>query len=169
MQCHPLSTLAPLVSLQSTVTAQSRPANDAHPSKRKLCQQPSNRCRRMSPTTRCKSFLIVCQHSNQYKICTHPSKLPTPTQSLTLWPRLPREGANLTFTWCPSHYGVSGSELSHMVVKEGTIVQQQGENHHLDSAKAAIRQVTKEHPISHEQYGRRLRNTLLATSNMAGD
>ena len=59
------ASLSPMT-LGSTVSALSRPANGARPSKpmRKLCYQPSNWYRRMSPSTRCTSFQIVCQHSN---------------------------------------------------------------------------------------------------------
>ena len=51
----------------------------------------------MSLSTRCASFQIVFQDSNKYKICIHPSTMPTATKtrSLTLWPRIPREGAIL--------------------------------------------------------------------------
>ena len=71
--------LAPHVTLQSTVSAPYRPANGAHPSKpkRKLSERPSYLYRRMSPSTRCASFQIVRQHPKAYKICIHPSKLPT--------------------------------------------------------------------------------------------
>ena len=46
---------------------------------------------------------------------------------------------HLIFTWCPSHSGVHGNELA-----DTTTVEQEGESHHYDSAKAAIWQVTKE-------------------------
>ena len=64
--------------------------------------------------------------------------------SLTEW------GCHLTFTLCPCHYGLSGSELAEMAAKEGTTVEQEGENHHYDSAKAAMRQATMEPSITHE-------------------
>ena len=90
-------TLSQKVTLQPTVSALSQPANGVRPfkPKRKLCERPSNWYRRMSPSTRCASFRIVCQYSNEYKICTNPSKLPTPTKTrfLMLWSRLPRVGA----------------------------------------------------------------------------
>ena len=158
----PLATQVTLVHHQhvsvaeSTVSTQSRLANGAHPSKqmRKLCELPSNWYRRMSPSTRCASFQIVVKHSNDYKICIHSSKLPTPTKTSTLWHCL-----LLTFTWRPSHCGVHGNVLANMAAKEGTTVEQEEENHHHDSAKAAIRQVTKEPPINHERlrhiYGER--------------
>ena len=89
-------TTGPHVTLASTVSALSRPENGARPSnpKRKLCEQPTNWYSRMSPFIRCASFQIVCQHSNAYKICIHPSKLPTrmKTRFLTLWLLSPKEG-----------------------------------------------------------------------------
>ena len=46
-----------------------------------------------------------------------------------------------------------------MAAKEGTTVEQEGVSHHYDSAKAPIRQATKEPPITHEHlrhiYGKR--------------
>ena len=38
-----------------------------------------------------------------------------------------------------------------MVAKEGTTVEQEGDSHHYDSAKAAMRPSTKEPPITHER------------------
>ena len=131
-----LSLLAPNVILASTVSALSRTANGAHPSKpkRKLCEQTSNRYRSMSPFTRCESIQIVCQHSNAYNRCIHPSKLPTPkkTRFLTL-ASLSDGGCHLTFTWCSSHSGIRGNELAEVADKEGTIVEQEGVSHHYDS------------------------------------
>ena len=64
---------------------------------------------------------------------------------------------HLTFTWCPSHPGVRGNELAGVAPKEVTTEEQEGESYHYDSAKAAIRQETKEHPITHNS----LRHTTL--------
>ena len=88
-------TTAPQVTLESTVSVISWPTNGARPSKpkRKLCEQPPNWHRRMSPSSMCALFQIVCQHSNTYKICIHPSKLPTQMMTIFLRPRLPTEGA----------------------------------------------------------------------------
>ena len=87
-----LSPLAPLVSLESTVSTLSRSANCASPykQKRNLCQRPSNLIRGISPSTWCASFQMVCQHSNEYNICSYPSNLPTSmkTRFSTLCPRL---------------------------------------------------------------------------------
>ena len=92
-----LSPLVPYLTLESTVGAPSRLANGARPykPKRKLCEQFSNWYRKMSPSTRCSSFQIVCQHSNRYKICIHPSKLQIPmkTTFLMLCLRLPADCA----------------------------------------------------------------------------
>ena len=38
-----------------------------------------------------------------------------------------------------------------MAAKEGTTVEQEGASHHYEPAKAAIRQATKETPITHER------------------
>ena len=59
-----------------------------------------------------------------------------------------KRGCHLTFTCCPSHSGVRGNELADMAAKQGTTVEQEGVNHHYDSAK----------------HGRRPRNPLLPTS-----
>ena len=87
----PLPPLAPQVSIESTVSALSRPAIGAHPykSKSKLREQFSNWYRRMSPSTGCTSFQIVCQHSNACKIFIHSRKLPIPmkTRFWMLWLR----------------------------------------------------------------------------------
>ena len=73
-----LSPLATQVTLESTVSAPSRPTNDARLSKQKRMRYElaMNSHRRMSSSTRCASFQIVCQHSNENKISNHPSKLP---------------------------------------------------------------------------------------------
>ena len=68
-------------------------------------------------------------------------------------------GCHLTFTWCHSHFGINGSELADVATKEGTTVGQEGVSHHYDSAKAVMRQATKEPPITYEHprriYGER--------------
>ena len=65
-----------------------------------------------------------------------------------------KTGCHFTFTWRPSHSGVSNNELADVAAKEGTTMEQEGVSHHYDSAKAAIRQATKEPPITHERLGR---------------
>ena len=56
-------------------------------------------------------------------------------------------GCHLTFTWYPSQSGIRGNQLADMAAKEGTTVEKEGESDHNDSAKAAIRQASKEPPI----------------------
>ena len=86
------------MTIESTVSALSGPANGALPSKlkRKPCKLLFNWYKRISPYARCTLFRIIYQHSNVYKICIHPSKSPTPmkTRFLTLRLRLRAEGAN---------------------------------------------------------------------------
>ena len=84
-------TTAPQVTPESSVSALPRLANGTRPSKpkTKLCELPSNWCWRMSTCTRFALFQIICQNCYKCNICTHHSKLST----LTLWPRLLREGA----------------------------------------------------------------------------
>ena len=71
-------------------------------------------------------------------------------------------GCHLTFTWCPSHSGICSNQLADVAAKEGTTVEQEGVSHHYDSAKAAIRQATKEPTITFERvrhiYGERGEN-----------
>ena len=72
---------------------------------------------------------------------------------------LANNGRHLTYTWCPSHHGIHGNELADVAAKERTTVEQEGVSHHHDSARAAIRQATKEPPIINERlrhiYGER--------------
>ena len=109
-----LSPLATQVTIESTVSALSSPANGDRPSKpkEKQCERHPKCYRRMSPSTRCALFQIVCQHSNEYEICSHPNKLSTPTKT-----RFDAQASRterrclFTFTWCPSHSGFRGNEL----------------------------------------------------------
>ena len=48
------------------------------------------------------------------------------------------------FTWWPSHSGNNSNELADVVAKWGTTVEQEEVSHHSYSAKAAIRQATRE-------------------------
>ena len=60
-------------------------------------------------------------------------------------------GCHVTVTWCPSLSAVCDNKLADVAANERIAVEQEGENRHYDSAKAAIRQATKEPPSSHEE------------------
>ena len=143
-----LSPLAPQVTLESTVSGLSRPANDAHPSKpkRKLYEQPSNWYRRMSPSTNGASFqnsMLTLQHIQNL----HPSQQAVNSDENKMLHALASRTDrvyNLTFTRCSSNSGISGNELADVASNEGTAVEKEGVSHHHDSEKAAIQQATKE-------------------------
>ena len=56
---------------------------------------------------------------------------------------------HLTSTLFPSHSCAGVMELCDVAAKEGTTVEQEGENNNYDTAKSAIRQATKKHHNTH--------------------
>ena len=67
---------------------------------------------------------------------------------------LTNRGCHLTFTWCPGYSGIRSNESADVAAKEGTTVEQEGVSLYYDSAKEAIRHMTKEPPITHERLHR---------------
>ena len=137
---------------ESTVSALSRPANVACPSKprRKLCKQSSHWYRRMSP----KVYIFSNSMSKlQHILNLHPSQQVANcdvSEILGARASLATRRCHLTFKWCHGHSGVCSNKLADVAAEEGITVEQGGDSHHYDSANAVIRQATKEAPITHE-------------------
>ena len=58
---------------------------------------------------------------------------------------LTAQRCQVTFTWCPGHFGITGNELSDAQTKKVADA-----DHHYTAAKAMIRRATRSGPASHE-------------------
>ena len=56
----------------------------------------------------------------------------------------------VTFTWCPSHCGITGNKLADAQTRKGADADQTDVDHHYTTVKAMIRRAMRSGPASHE-------------------
>ena len=63
---------------------------------------------------------------------------------------LTARSCQVTFTWCPGHWGITGNELANAQAKKGTDADKTDVDHKYTTAKAMIHRATRGGPASHE-------------------